>query len=301
MENIRIEDISVDQDVQVRASLCTDTIKDYSEVIDELPPVTVFDDGQNLYLADGFHRYMAAKQAGRVTISAERVIGSKRDAILFSCGANSEHGIKRTNADKQRAVERLLADQEWSQWSNSEVAKAARVSAVFVGKIRSTLNVLGSDLNNNAKLRGADGKMRPAKIKKPEKVVQEEEYEDVEEEYEDVEEEYDDGPSWREGLQVLQAIRRKINEVIGMIGGVEDEPGFEELLKYKKRILLDINNAKECIIGCTPFEVCPYCLGVDAEICQACRGNAWVNKSVFESSPKENRDAIKRLSIGGDN
>lgn len=39
-----------------------------------------------------------------------------REAILFIVGANASHGLRRTNADKRRTVERLLADEEWRGW-----------------------------------------------------------------------------------------------------------------------------------------------------------------------------------------
>lgn len=42
----------------------------------------------------------------------------------------------RTDEDKRKAVKTLLEDQEWSQWSDSEIARQAGVSAPFVKKIR---------------------------------------------------------------------------------------------------------------------------------------------------------------------
>ncbi len=52
----------------------------------------------------------------------------KRDAILYACGANATNGIRRTNADKRQAVERLLTDEKWSLWSNVTIAKHCLVS-----------------------------------------------------------------------------------------------------------------------------------------------------------------------------
>jgi hypothetical protein len=39
-----------------------------------------------------------------------------------SVSANAPHGLRRTNADKRRAVVRLLEDTEWSQWADREIA-----------------------------------------------------------------------------------------------------------------------------------------------------------------------------------
>lgn len=35
-------------------------------------------------------------------MATEVLRGTKRDAILYSVGANSTHGLRRTNADKRR-------------------------------------------------------------------------------------------------------------------------------------------------------------------------------------------------------
>ncbi|MCG8365652.1 MAG: ParB/RepB/Spo0J family partition protein, partial [Pseudanabaenales cyanobacterium] len=78
------------------------------------PPITVFFDGANYWLADGFHRFKAYEELGSSTALANVQQGTQRDAILFSVGANASHGLRRTNADKRRAIMRLLTDSEWS-------------------------------------------------------------------------------------------------------------------------------------------------------------------------------------------
>jgi hypothetical protein len=67
--------------------------------------------------------------------------GSRRDAVLYSCGANAAHGLQRTNADKELAVRTLLEDEGWGKRSDCWIAEQARVSAPFVAKVRSTVNV----------------------------------------------------------------------------------------------------------------------------------------------------------------
>jgi hypothetical protein len=62
--------------------------------------------------------------------------GSARDAVLAAAGANATHGIRRTNADKRHAIERLLADPEWSRWSDHEIARACHVDHKTVGRVR---------------------------------------------------------------------------------------------------------------------------------------------------------------------
>src|ERR687889_2199677 len=79
----------------------------------QFPPVVVFGEGGNGYwLADGYHRWHAAGIAGLQLLAADVRPGGRREAILHSVGANAEHGLRRTNDDKRRAVRTLLADPE---------------------------------------------------------------------------------------------------------------------------------------------------------------------------------------------
>lgn len=103
------------------------------------PPVDVFFDGVAYWLADGFHRYWALAKLGRPSIEAEIKHGTQRDAVLFSVGANSAHGQRRTNEDKRRAVMTMLNDEEWAGWSDSDIARECKVTQPFVGKLRSSL------------------------------------------------------------------------------------------------------------------------------------------------------------------
>jgi len=100
------------------------------------PPVVLFTDGQEYWLADGWHRVLAARRAGLTEIAADVHTGTARDALLYSVSANSAHGLPRTNADKRRAVALLLADSEWSQWSDREIARHCHVDNKVVGSMR---------------------------------------------------------------------------------------------------------------------------------------------------------------------
>ncbi len=99
---------------------------------DVFPPVIVYFDDVDYWLADGFHRYHASKQICRDAIDAEIRQGTQRDAILHSVSTNSQHGFRRNNADKRRSVVILLRDEEWSKWSDREIARQCGVSQPFV-------------------------------------------------------------------------------------------------------------------------------------------------------------------------
>ena len=112
--------IKIDGATQSRAALNWAIVQEYSEAMRSgsmFPPVDVYHDGENYWLADGFHRVHAAKDVG-LPVDAIVHQDTRRDAVLHSVGANAAHGLMRTNADKHRAVEVLLKDAEWVQWSD---------------------------------------------------------------------------------------------------------------------------------------------------------------------------------------
>lgn len=137
---ILLASIRLNGDTQPRVSLNEAVVAEYAELIRDgvvFPPVTVFFDGAEHWLADGFHRYHAHRAAGQESIAVESTNGTRRDAVLFSVGANGAHGLRRTNEDKRRAVETLLEDQEWSTWPQTKIAKACGVSREFVSRVAS--------------------------------------------------------------------------------------------------------------------------------------------------------------------
>jgi hypothetical protein len=136
---VAIDRIRTDGGTQTRAELNLEHVNELADALRSgtaLPAVIVFYDGTDHWLADGFHRHAAAIAAVLGDIDADVRQGTRRDAVLFSVGANASHGLKRSNADKRRAVETLLRDPEWCQWSDRVVAKACGVVHEFVRRIR---------------------------------------------------------------------------------------------------------------------------------------------------------------------
>jgi hypothetical protein len=77
----------------------------------KLPPGKAFDDGEDLWLSRGFHRFYAQQSAGSLVMDVEVVKGTRRDAIADAMGDNAEHlALPRSNADKRRAVDDALDD-----------------------------------------------------------------------------------------------------------------------------------------------------------------------------------------------
>ncbi len=130
-ESIKIIRIAVDDQTHPRAKLNQAVVAEYSEAMrngDVFPPIDIFCKGTSIYLADGRHRIEAARRLARTTILAEVHSGDHRDAILFALAANTTHGVRRSNADKRKAVRIVLADPEWRTWSANEIAKRCNVS-----------------------------------------------------------------------------------------------------------------------------------------------------------------------------
>lgn len=156
---IKLSEIVIDAGTQQRVEPTQSVIDEYSEAIKcgaKFPPVTVFSNGVNYYLVDGFHRFFAYKKAGGIDeILAEIHDGTKRDAILFSASVNATHGLRLTNQDKRKHVLVLLTDDEWSRWSDREIAKHCNVTHPFVSKIRKeviTVITPNSEAVNNSKV-----------------------------------------------------------------------------------------------------------------------------------------------------
>lgn len=151
-----INQIRTDGGTQSRAAISEATVADYAEqMADEttvFPPVIVYHDGSDYWLADGFHRIEAWKRIGREEVPADVRQGDRRRAILHSVAANAAHGLRRSDDDKRRAVRTLLEDEEWSQWSDREIARRVRVSPTTVAKIRAGLSVHGGQMDTERKV-----------------------------------------------------------------------------------------------------------------------------------------------------
>jgi hypothetical protein len=151
-ELLTIELVKVDADLQAREALNADTVTAYAAHLiegGELPPIVVFREGAfgEIWLGDGFHRRAAYVQAGRLAIPADVRKGSRRDAFLYALGANEEHGLRRTNADRRRAVTLALSDPELGKLGNRPIAKICKVSHPFVATVRAALSKPESSLD----------------------------------------------------------------------------------------------------------------------------------------------------------
>lgn len=160
-QTLPLKQIRIDGGTQPRVEINEEVVAEYAEQLREgsaFPPVTVFFDGAAWWLADGFHRYHAHRRAGRETMVADLHDGGLREAILYSVGANIEHGLRRTNEDKRKAVETMLTneivsmDEMGNPWSNCDIARKCHVSEFMVRRYRETLSSIKSKIDSPERL-----------------------------------------------------------------------------------------------------------------------------------------------------
>ena len=153
-----INQITIDEKLNPRVDgLDIVKVAEYAEDMsagDKFPPIDVFSDRETYWVVDGRHRIEASKHAGMSEIEATIHQGSWRDAKLFTFGVNSEHGKRKTNADKRKAITEMLEDKEWGALPDNAIARACRVTHPFVGKLRKELSCNGYKIENRSVTRG---------------------------------------------------------------------------------------------------------------------------------------------------
>lgn len=139
--------IRMEADTQSRVEINQDVVDDYVEAMQrgvEFPPILVYYDeaGDLFILVDGFHRFLAhLKLRPNDWIMAEQRIGTLEDARWDSFAANQSHGLRRTNADKRRAVEGALMHPKGATLSDNQIAKHVGVSHTTVQNVRRELEL----------------------------------------------------------------------------------------------------------------------------------------------------------------
>ncbi|HVU33985.1 MAG TPA: ParB/Srx family N-terminal domain-containing protein [Opitutaceae bacterium] len=163
---LSLETINIQGGTQARVRTTDEAIESYAEEMNQgtvFPPIIVYFDGATHWLADGFHRYLAAKRIGRTSILAEINAGGRSDALRHALGANATNGVYRTNDDKRNAVE--IALEEWPDLANPVIAEICRVSVELVRRRRTELTQSGK-LQRAERVTGRDGKEYPAQIER---------------------------------------------------------------------------------------------------------------------------------------
>jgi hypothetical protein len=114
MMPVSLAKIRYDEDCQSRVRLDEETVAEYAHRMKEgatFPAITVFFDGSEHWLADGYHRFAAAKVVAReagddaAEIKADIQQGTRLDAVRHALAANSQHGKRREPGDYRKGYE----------------------------------------------------------------------------------------------------------------------------------------------------------------------------------------------------
>ena len=309
---IKIDDL--DLSLQTRSGTDAETINNYAEAMADgaqFPDVTVFTDGTHYWLADGFHRVMAAKQLGKKQISADIRKGTEDDAVVFGGTANNKQGKRPTRADVQHFLEMVWARREaifggtptggnfaekcgvsistGKNFVNRQLANLA--SRTPPAPVNPTVNNLQLPTRPDApihapkmpvrptQLVGANGKMypvrpaMPTRPAKPAHIV----------------------PLDRFGTEIPIEInaafeQEELNEVIRHISDARSvlrsalDSGVEAFKAVRQDALIQLNNAYNFVKSAKAHCVCRICQGNG---CKACHERGWQTEEEYERNPKE--------------
>ncbi len=142
MQTMNLKEIRTDGGTQARAALSHETVSEYASQMQDgaiFPPVVVFHDGSDNWLADGFHRYFAYRQNGEIEIPVEIHQGTVDDATLYAFGATARRGLSFNKDDLKEIVTRMLKHPVWSTWSTRKMADHIGCSAMTISRARASI------------------------------------------------------------------------------------------------------------------------------------------------------------------
>lgn len=320
---IRIDEL--DMGLQTRCGTDAETVNNYAEAMADgaqFPEVTVFTDGVHKWLADGFHRVMAARQIGRTAVSADVRKGTEDDAVVFGGTANNRQGKRPTRADVQHFLSMVWERREtifggmptggnlaercgvsratgerFVRERLAEMPKAP-VSPVSKTQVKAPTNGQDAPVSpaQNAQVKmpvrptrliGADGKTYPVRPSAPVRPVRPERRSS----------EIEDWPRDRYGVQIPQEILAvfggsPLADVLSHISSARSSlrKGFKEqdpaFAAVRQDALVNLDNAYNFVGAAEPHCVCRMCQGNG---CRACHSRGWQTEEEYGRNPKEFR------------
>lgn len=127
---LAIDQIRRDPRTQPRNHIDHEVAERYRDAMaegDQFPPVTVFFDETDYWLADGWHRVQAAMLLDWTEIEVEVHEGGLREAEWFSFSVNATHGYPRGKDDVGHILSRIFKDPEWSAKPLREIQRHTAV------------------------------------------------------------------------------------------------------------------------------------------------------------------------------
>ncbi len=319
-KRIKFDHIILDAGTQVRMELDKGVIEEYAELYKAktiFPPLDVFqiNGGGKVILVDGFHRYHAAHRPKMpADIVCEIHKGTLQDAIKFALSANCKHGLRRTNADKRRAVIIAFEKLDGLTLSDVLVTKMCGVGRTLVAEIRKAMPPLqpvdstGSNAEKPAKSpkrKGADGKLRsvptippppppaPGSPPKPAELSAKA-----------------DG-KFRDKLKFIVPPEiiptwNDAEEMQGLLDNISDLRGVQKTAESKQNIIFaEVNHsslkaaldqAYADLKRCIPYAVCDNCQGINFKECPSCKGRGFVSEFYWKNCVTAEKKELRKAA-----
>lgn len=297
------ESITVSFDVLPRKSTDTGTIKRYAEIQREadMPPPKVFhdEDAGCYWLADGLYRLKGnelVSENGEVLCDV--VKGSKLDAMWYASGANRDHGLPLTQAERQVALQHAIIAANGEK-PDTEIATLVGMSPARVGQVRQKMERAGQvapkvEQVNRFREDGTRSKSRkPARPKasKPSKPGPKPKDKPKDEPRVRRRVERDDAGTeipeflapMRSQIREMQALQTRVNDLIGDAGRLSRLPVGRAMNFRELKTLLD--EARRMLDEATPLFVCQTCAarGSTRNDC-VCGGLGWLTRATFNAT-----------------
>lgn len=176
IEMIDLNAIVASKELQSRDAVNEDWVNTLADRIQDGKSMTqmkVFSDGENYYLADGFHRYFAYKKLGIELVDVDVEMGTFMDAREYSWSANASHGMQRNKATIQKIIQDALS--VYPNHSDRFLAGKCDVSHVTIANYRKLLGIKKEDTTVVINKDGTERLMNTANIGKGQPVPPKEE------------------------------------------------------------------------------------------------------------------------------
>jgi hypothetical protein len=162
MPRLRIADLLANAPTDPEAHLDPARVERYALMLDDLPPVVVFDSPEGPLLADGYHRLAAARRLGLETLEAEVRAGSRHEVLRYAAAVG---GAQRGISPEEAASQGRLAHPALCQGPPTIGALSVRTSekkpATSLGGVGASCPPLGADRGRSGSLSPREGPTHP--------------------------------------------------------------------------------------------------------------------------------------------
>jgi hypothetical protein len=300
---IFLSDIDIQNSPHVRAAIIDPVVQDYLEAYKSkspMPPPILCKtrEATKWWIVDGLHRISALQLLGRKAIECETMLGTFNDALKLALKQNIKHGLRRSNADKQRCIHSAL--QYWPNASNRQIAEDCGVDESTVRSLRSN-----GKPGANAPRVGKDGKTYKPKGKQNSTcgIPAPEPEAGPKKDKSDLSTLKDcTGFKIPENLYPMWGRSTEVTEMLKRISGIKceleklekaDDPLWREA--FLNKAVAELESVYGIVGTALPFAVCSVCNGnpelYEKDSCRGCRGRGFMSKFRWDRVP----DNIKKV------